>query len=283
MQTCLSRPRVAPVSRSLRSSTRVCSTADGAAVTAPKIPGSPEEQVSAGGILRQSPFDPPLSHIVVISLPIPPTSQVRQAVQAIKSARAAGIKCQIITLLIPLLYATDLDDRPGGIREEFKAGLPLVESILKAIKQEEGLQGPLTPSFLDEADAVSMWKGENLTAVMFPTAETIKQVMEAEKSSGKGLFLMINPQWSNKGQLIPDFGAFYSPLLHPDTRVATARVTDTLPKHSHARTRMHRSLWSQGEGGLFEEIHRKLSLPAAQVRGNERQGSTCAPHRMASF
>ena len=41
-------------------------------------------------------------------------------------------------LLLPLIGATDLDDWPGGIRQQFKAAQPLVESILRTVKQVRG-------------------------------------------------------------------------------------------------------------------------------------------------
>lgn len=46
---------------------------------------------------------------------------------AIEAAWQAGIKRQRIELLLPLIGATDLDDWPGGIRQQFKAAAPLVE------------------------------------------------------------------------------------------------------------------------------------------------------------
>jgi len=37
----------------------------------------------------------------------------------------AGIRRQRVELLLPLIGATDLDDWPGGIRQQFKAALPM--------------------------------------------------------------------------------------------------------------------------------------------------------------
>lgn len=76
--------------------------------------------------------------------------QVNQAVAAIEAAWKAGIKRQRIELLLPLIGATDLDDWPGGIRQQFKAAAPLVEGILKQLKQKEGLQGPLGVDIWDQ-------------------------------------------------------------------------------------------------------------------------------------
>lgn len=53
--------------------------------------------------------------------------QISQAVTAIEAAWKDGIKRQRLELLLPLIGATDLDDWPGGIRQQFKAAAPLVE------------------------------------------------------------------------------------------------------------------------------------------------------------
>ncbi len=37
----------------------------------------------------------------------------------------AGVRRQRVELLLPLIGATDLDDWPGGVRQQFKAVLPM--------------------------------------------------------------------------------------------------------------------------------------------------------------
>ena len=56
-------------------------------------------------------------------LPIPrgPQETVAQAVAAVSRAWEAGVQRQRVELLLPLIGATDLDDWPGGIRQQFKA------------------------------------------------------------------------------------------------------------------------------------------------------------------
>ncbi len=70
--------------------------------------------------------------------------------------------------------------RPGGIRQQFKAASPMVEGLLKGLKKEDGLQGPLSSRVLDQGDAVGAWYGKDqggpLAAVLFATSETLKQV-----------------------------------------------------------------------------------------------------------
>eukprot|EP00882_Tetradesmus_deserticola_P013115 GHRQ01013908.1.p1 GENE.GHRQ01013908.1~~GHRQ01013908.1.p1 ORF type:complete len:151 (+),score=39.96 GHRQ01013908.1:276-728(+) len=85
-----------------------------------------------------------------LRIPSNPELQVKQAVAAIEEAWKAGIRRQRIELLLPLIGATDLDDWPGGIRQQFKAAAPLVEGILKQLKQKEGLQGPLGVDIWDQ-------------------------------------------------------------------------------------------------------------------------------------
>ncbi len=65
--------------------------------------------------------------------------------------------------------------RPGGIRQQFKAGQPMVESLLRSLKKDEALQGPLSARILDQGDAVGAWTSPRLAAILFPTPETLKQ------------------------------------------------------------------------------------------------------------
>jgi hypothetical protein len=51
----------------------------------------------------------------------------------------------------------------------------MVESLLRNLKQAPELQGPLGSELLDQGDAVAAWTGANLAAVLFPTAETLRQ------------------------------------------------------------------------------------------------------------
>jgi hypothetical protein len=101
---------------------------------------------------------------------------VDQALGACQRAFKDGVRRQRLELLLPLIGATDLDDWPGGIRQQFKAAQPMVESLLRSLKQDESLQGSLSSSILDQGDAVGAWTGPRLAAILFPTAETLKQV-----------------------------------------------------------------------------------------------------------
>ena len=53
----------------------------------------------------------------------------------------AGIRRQRIELLLPLIGATDLDDWPGGIRQQFKAALPMCASSHPHGRSRQALGG----------------------------------------------------------------------------------------------------------------------------------------------
>jgi hypothetical protein len=69
--------------------------------------------------------------------------------------------------------------RPGGVRQQFKAVLPMVESILQGLKGTPELQGPLQASIWDQGDAVGAWLGDKLVADVFPTPETLPRVADS--------------------------------------------------------------------------------------------------------
>lgn len=129
-----------------------------------------------------------------------------QAAAAITSAWQAGITRQRVELLLPLIGATDLDDWPGGVRQQFKAAAPLVEQLLRTLKQVEGLGGPLGAQIWDDGDAVGAWTGDNLAAVLFPTAPTLERLRELAEQRKPKLLVIVNPQWEVSAGLTSDFG-----------------------------------------------------------------------------
>ena len=48
--------------------------------------------------------------------------------------------------------------------------------------KSDGLNGPLKPEIWDDGDAVAAWTGNNLAAVLFPSAATMDRV-----SVGRGI------------------------------------------------------------------------------------------------
>lgn len=130
---------------------------------------------------------------------------VQQCYKAIKSAYSDGVTRQRVEIILPLIGATDIDDWPGGIRQQFKAAQPMVEDILVQLKNLPGLEGPLSAKIIDDADAVGAWSGENVSLVLFPTAETIGDLRRITEATKK-LQVIVNPQWNTEGNVINDFG-----------------------------------------------------------------------------
>eukprot|EP01025_Chloroclados_australasicus_P004398 TRINITY_DN11077_c0_g1_i7.p1 TRINITY_DN11077_c0_g1~~TRINITY_DN11077_c0_g1_i7.p1 ORF type:complete len:285 (+),score=34.14 TRINITY_DN11077_c0_g1_i7:95-949(+) len=139
----------------------------------------------------------------LISLPTSPQLQVEEAKKAILTAYENGIQKQRIELLLPLIGATDLDDWPGGIRQQFQAAQPLVEEILKGIKELDEFSAQLKGQILDDGDAVGAWQNDNIGLILFPTAETLRPIKQMAEN--KKLMLFVNPQWQG-GQVVSDFG-----------------------------------------------------------------------------
>jgi len=144
---------------------------------------------------------------IVFPLPARQEECVQQAASAVRRAWDDGYRRQCLELLLP--QSNTVEDRgwPGGIRQQFRAALPMVESFLLVLKSVEGLRGRITAEFLDESDCVGAWQSERLSAVLFPTAETIPSLQRIDDAlSGRRLNLIINPQWQLNGQIISDFG-----------------------------------------------------------------------------
>lgn len=131
---------------------------------------------------------------------------VKQAYKACQAAWKDGISRQRIEIILPLIGATDLDDWPGGIRQQFKAAQPMVEDLLTQMKNLPGLEGPLSGKIIDDADAVGAWTGDTLGLVLFPTAETVGELRKIAEARKNGLVIIANPQWTTSGQVISDFG-----------------------------------------------------------------------------
>lgn len=68
-----------------------------------------------------------------------PAGPAPAQVAACERAYAAGVRRQRVELLLPLIGATDIDDWPGGIRQQFKAAQPMVEQLLLALRQQPGV------------------------------------------------------------------------------------------------------------------------------------------------
>jgi hypothetical protein len=138
------------------------------------------------------------------TFPLPTTTaaSINQATLAVQRAFADGIRLQTVEIL---LRDNEMSAWPGGIQQQFRVALPMIESLLMQLKRSPGLEGRITAEFLDETDCVGLWQSERLAAVVFPTAETIPALMKVgDALSGERLTLYINPQWQLDGQIVSD-------------------------------------------------------------------------------
>lgn len=206
----------------LRSDRRSSSEAATPVVVVSAATSSSSSSSSSSGSSSSNSNSKPVS----IRLPIGPGDQADQAaaacVAAFRENRRKGRPSRLlVTISLPLLNATDLDDWPGGIREQSKAARPIVERMLSEIRKQAGAEGGADifreaprPSLWDEGDAVVAYDSPRLACVVFPTPETLKRLeaLAASKDqlggNGGGLTIIVNPQWSltRGSQLISDFG-----------------------------------------------------------------------------
>ncbi|GAX75020.1 hypothetical protein CEUSTIGMA_g2466.t1 [Chlamydomonas eustigma] len=144
----------------------------------------------------------------IVSVPQTTAQQASQAAAAIEAAFRDGMRRQHIELY--LQPESGQDGWPGGIRQQFRVAQPLVESILRRVKQAGGLEGPLSAEIWDQGDAVAAYTGTKVAAVLFPTAESMDRLkaMINCSSGGPELLLVFNPQWETKGLMLgqSDFG-----------------------------------------------------------------------------
>ena len=148
-----------------------------------------------------------------LSLPRTVEEQVATAAAAVLTAYRDGVRTQIVELLLPapgvaLRGSVELGIWPGGIQQQFKVALPMVQALLQNVKRSDpSLAGRMVPSFIDESDAVASWAGPTFTAVLFPTGDALPEVRRslASVSDSSGLGLLVNPQWVLTGNLFSEF------------------------------------------------------------------------------
>lgn len=138
-------------------------------------------------------------------LPTGPDSTIRQAETAIATAFRDGVVRQMVELPLPLTGATELDDWPGGIQQQFKVARPMVEQLLGSVSRSLQMDGEFKGKVLDDGDAVAAWTNGSVEAVLFPTGDTLNAI--EKRAENKELVLLVNPQWRT-GQVISDFGFF---------------------------------------------------------------------------
>ena len=131
------------------------------------------------------------------ALPTSAAAQVRQCAAAVNAALKDGVTVQRVTLELPLIGATDLDDWPGGTRQQLQAAAPLVSQLLTELG---GVSVPVARSDVDASDGVVLFTSATHRVVTFVTADTLGDV-QALCNKDSGCLLLVNAEWKDT-----DFG-----------------------------------------------------------------------------
>lgn len=149
--------------------------------------------------------------------PIPQTIEevIQQASGAVQRALASGKKRQQLQLLLPVdqrqfnYLDTEPRDYPCGIGEEYAACAKMVGKILQTVSPSaDKVEVRRIGEVDNEMDPVGLVYPTNksIAAVVFPIAESLKQVRSLASKYGNQPLLLINPQWRSSGQVVSDFG-----------------------------------------------------------------------------
>ncbi len=134
-------------------------------------------------------------------LPKTTSQQVELAAKSVKRALESGKKNLEVTFDIPLIGATDLDDWPGGVRQQYASMSPMVEALMKTVSGEK----IVAKKVIDDADAVVKVTSGDDVCTTFPTAEVLSDLKQITKDA-KRANMIINPQWVLNGNIVNDFG-----------------------------------------------------------------------------
>lgn len=141
-------------------------------------------------------------------LPRSPKEQVAQAADAVKKAAADGKELVSVEFNLPLIGATDLDDWPGGVRQQYQAIAPMCGELLKTIGTDD--KADIRQRVVEDADAVVVLTTEGSQAMVFPTAETLPELKNlAGKDKKSGPLVVVNSQIRTNddgSNLISDLG-----------------------------------------------------------------------------
>eukprot|EP00245_Coleochaete_scutata_P000786 TRINITY_DN1094_c3_g1_i1.p1 TRINITY_DN1094_c3_g1~~TRINITY_DN1094_c3_g1_i1.p1 ORF type:complete len:410 (-),score=51.60 TRINITY_DN1094_c3_g1_i1:37-1266(-) len=149
--------------------------------------------------------------------PMPDTAEeeIEQAQGALKRALADGLLRQQMRLLLPIdqrkfnFLDTEPRDYPCSIREEFISAKDVMTAVMR------GAIGGADVSFRrigeaeNEMDPVGLLSAADKTvgAVVFPIAESLKQIESLVKTNPGTAVVIVNAQWSlTPGAIVSDFG-----------------------------------------------------------------------------
>jgi hypothetical protein len=166
-----------------------------------------------------------------VIVPITLDSMVKEAAEAMSEAKAAGIKRQIIRLMLPRdaasgqlgqYYEDDVEifDRQqdtvlvppdetwqGGIMQLYRAAAPTCQELLRIIS---GDVGGVPPKLIEDrsvddsgVDGVGLIMSQNrdpiddISCFVQPMQETVDAIESISKQAGERLVVLANPQWRN--------------------------------------------------------------------------------------
>ncbi|KAI7838107.1 hypothetical protein COHA_008115 [Chlorella ohadii] len=120
----------------------------------------------------------------------------------------------MVSLLLPVnekeadFNSTEPVDYPCSLQKEFDTACALTKGLLQRLL---GAGTNINAKRIDDGGvegepcAVLFPDDKSFLAVVFPTADRLKQLQNYAKQEGRPL-LIVNPQWRNEGQVISDFG-----------------------------------------------------------------------------
>ncbi|CAM6125205.1 unnamed protein product [Calypogeia fissa] len=138
---------------------------------------------------------------------------ISQAWGAVQRAIADGQKRQQLQFLLPVdqrqfnYLDTEPRDYPCGIGEEFAICQKVVSAFFKQ-KEKTELVSRRIGEADNEMDPVGLIypSDKSIAAIIFPIAETLKQIESLASKDENMPLLLVNPQWRLAGNVISDFG-----------------------------------------------------------------------------
>ena len=110
--------------------------------------------------------------------------------------------------------------RPGGIRQQFKAAQPMVESMMLSLKQEAALQGPLSSEVLDQGGH-GLPGGAGAAVGFYPSQHSVlmswlihPQGTRSAPGLAQGLRASCSPPLRRSNRYAPSLGSSQAPAEH---------------------------------------------------------------------
>uniref|UniRef100_A0A383VL88 DUF1995 domain-containing protein n=1 Tax=Tetradesmus obliquus TaxID=3088 RepID=A0A383VL88_TETOB len=140
---------------------------------------------------------------------------VQQAAEAVQRAQAAGKQRQIVEVINPInekannFLATEAMDYPCSNMKEFETIVGVTKALLQ---QLTGATAQIKVQRIDEGGidgdlcAVVTAGDKQAVAVVWPTAEKLKQIKQLAEDKAVQLLLVVQPLWKTEGNLVSELG-----------------------------------------------------------------------------